>query len=231
MFTDSGGNTISYTGALSSWPVGSTSNPTSYPMMGVGLTGNGNVVMATSYGGSSSQSLGIFVSSPQVTWSPGQPAPYQVSSSSYYAPYFNNTVLNINGIVGDIAAQPRVTPLTGNNCLITFRNTSNYPAYIIVNGSASTATYVVVAGTTVSSLVPVASIGNSSTVGISGVFAGVALTTASAGSTGQLAINGPVLLGSSYTTTATGAFDSTGNAVSGVKGTFNGRSVNLQGNS
>jgi hypothetical protein len=230
MFNDSGPNDVLYTGALSSWPPGSgAGDPTSYPMMGIGLTGNGNIVIATSYSGTA---LGIIGGlSAQFTFSTGQTIPWQLSSVSYgVVPLFSNNTYSIATIVTGLASQPRVTPLTGNNCLITFKDTSNYPAFIVVSGSSSSTAYSVVAGTTVSSLVPVASISNSSTVGIAGVFAGVALTTASAGSTGQVAINGQALLGSSYTSTATGAFDSTGNAVSGVKGTFNGRSVNLQGN-
>jgi len=63
------------------------------------------------------------------------------------------------------------------------------------------------------------------------VLAGVALTNASANSTGQIQINGLAQLNSTYTNTATGSFDYTGQAVDGVKGTYNGQIVNLQGNS
>jgi hypothetical protein len=224
MFNDYGTNTISYTGSLSSSPPGSSSNPTSYPMMGIGLTGNGNVVFATSYSGTN---LEIGCMAAQVTWSVGQQVPYQRNGSANLAQMFSNSLYQTS-IVGDLSAQPRVTPLVGNNCLITFRNTNNYAAYIIVNGNSNSNVYAVIAGTTVSAQVPIAPVTASGV--ITGILGGIALTTASAGSTGQLAINGQVLLNSSYTSTATGAFDSTGAAVSGVKGTFNGRSVNLQGN-
>jgi hypothetical protein len=225
-----GSLTVSYTGGNSSWPPGSGSGPNSYPMMGIGLTGNGNLVIATTYSG---QNLGILCVPSQITYGNGGVVPYQNSSGANIAVMFSNNVLSLS-VAYDLGSQPRVIPGVGNNAIITFRGLSGsgqYPCFIIVNGTSNSNVYPIVAGTTPSALVPVAPISNSSTVGISGVFAGVALTTASAGSTGQVAINGQALLGSSYTSTATGAFDSTGNAVSGVKGTFNGRSVNLQGNS
>lgn len=228
MQQDAGLPPISYTGALSSWPVGSGNNPTTYPMMGVGLTGNSMVVFATSYGGTFS--LGIGNMAPQGTWSQGQQLPYrQGASINLGGGFFSSTAYNTDNIVGGIEAQPRVTPLVGNNCLITFRNSNNYPACIVVNGNSYSSVYTVIANTTSSMPIPV--VPATTTGVISGAFAGVAITSATAGSTGQLATNGQALLDVSYTGTATGVFDSTGGAVRGVKGTFNGRSVNLQGNS
>ena len=230
VFSDAGATSITSTGGASSWPWSSASNPTSQPMAGLGLTGNGNVVYATSYGGTSNQSLGIGTMAAQVTWSSTQQLPYQQGTSyNLGGGFFSPTSYNTNTIVNGLDAQPRITPLIGNNCLITFKNTNSYPAYIIVNGNSYSSVYNVTAGVTPSAPVPVAPITASGV--ITGVFAGVAITSATAGSTGQLATNGQALLSASYTSTATGAFDSTGNAVSGVKGTFNGRSVNLQGNS
>jgi hypothetical protein len=63
------------------------------------------------------------------------------------------------------------------------------------------------------------------------MLAGVAATTTTAGGAGQLVINGSAQLGSSYNASATGAFDTTGLAVNGVKGIYNGRNVIMQGNS
>lgn len=227
MSTDAGVSANSYTGSLTTWPVGSIENPTSYPMLGLGLTGNGNVVLATSY---SSTSLGIANMSAQVNWSQGQQVPYQQGGTYNLGNgFFSNTAYNISTTTSGVESQPRVTPLIGNNCLITFRNINNYPAFIIVNGNSYSSVYTVTASTTPSAPVPVVPATTSGV--ISGVFAGVAVTSATAGSTGQLATNGQALLGVSYTGTASGAFDSTGGAVSGLKGTFNGRSVNLQGNS
>lgn len=214
---------VPYTQAMSSWPLGSGSNPTSYPMMGMGITGNGNVVMATSY---ASSFLGIACLPAQMTFSTGQPLPYNIIGTS------NVTMFSKNGysssIVYDLASQVRITPGVGNNCILTFKGLSQYPTFMIVNGTSTSTVYSVVAGSTPSALVPIAPATTSSN--ITGVLAGIAVTSATAGSTGQLAVGGQVLLGSSYTSTATGAFDSTGAAVSGVKGTFNGRSVNIQGN-
>ena len=224
MFTDSGTATVGSTAALTSWPLGSAQNPTSYPMMGIGLTGNGNVVIATSYDGSQ---IGIACLPAQMTFSNGQPLPYQITGTSN-VPMFSNNGYSVGGSYG-LAAQPRVTSGVGNNCVLTFLNTSRFPTFLIINGTSVSNSYPIVAGVTPSALTPIAPTTTSSN--ITGVFAGVAITGATAGSTGQLANNGQVLLGASYTSTATGAFDSTGAAVSGVKGTFNGRSVNLQGNS
>jgi hypothetical protein len=228
MMTDAGAGDITYTGSLTSWPVGSTNNPTSNPMMGIGLTGNGNVVFATSY---DSGNLGIGVMAAQGTWSQGQQVPYQQGGSyNLGSGLFSNSAYNITTAGPMLNGMPRVTPLVGNNCLITFRNNSaNFPVYMIVNGNSYSSVYNITAGTTPSAPVPVVPATTSSN--IAGTFAGVAITNATAGSTGQLATNGQVLLGASYTGTAAGAFDTTGGAVNGLKGTFNGRSVNLQGNS
>jgi hypothetical protein len=226
-FVDSGNALVPYTAALSTnWPngLGSTSNPTSYPMMGIGMTGNGNVVIATSYQGTN---LGLACIPPQLTFSTGQPLPYKTSTNSN-VPMFSNNAYN-TGVVYDIQSQPRVTSGLGNNAIITFLAAGQIPSFMFINGTSVSNVYSVVAGVTPSALTPIAPATTSGV--ISGVFAGVAITSATAGSTGQLANNGQVLLGASYTSTATGAFDSTGAAVSGVKGTFNGRSVNLQGNS
>jgi hypothetical protein len=224
MFTDSGAATVGSTAALSSWPLGSTNGPISNPMMGIGLTGNGNVVIATAY---DSTQIGIACLPAQMTFSSGQQLPYQITGTSN-VPMFSNNGYSVSGSYG-LAAQPRVTSGVGNNCVLTFLNTSRFPTFLIINGTSVSNSYPIVAGVTPSALTPIAPTTTSSN--IAGVFAGVAITGATAGSTGQLANNGQVLLGASYTSTATGAFDSTGAAVNGVKGTFNGRSVNLQGNS
>lgn len=224
MFNDSGNNNVSQVASLTSWPLGSAQNPTSYPMMGIGLTGNGNVVIATAY---DSTNMGVACLPAQMTFSNGQPLPYQITGSNT-VPMFSNNAYNFSGTYSN-EAQPRVTSGTGNNCIITYLNGSRYPTFVIVNGTSISNIYPIVAGVTPSALTAIAPATTSGV--ISGVFAGVAITSATAGSTGQLATNGQALLGASYTSTATGAFDSTGAAVSGLKGTFNGRSVNLQGNS
>ncbi len=226
MFNDSGNADVPYTASMSSWPLGSGNGPTSYPMLGLGLTGNGQVVLATSYG---STSLGIACVPAQMTWSTGQPLAYSITGSSNRNMFSKNGYSILSSVVGN-NAQPRVTSGLGNNVVITFLTASNYPAFAIVNATNNSLVTTISANSTASALVPVSPMGNTTT-NIAGVLAGVAATTASAGSTGQLITNGQVQLGSSYTSTATGAFDYTGQAVSGVKGTFNGKNINLQGNS
>jgi len=223
MFNSNGNALIPATAALTSWPLGSANNPTSYPMLGIGMTGNGSVVIATSY---DSSNLGIGSVPSQMTFSTGQNLAFQVTGTQN-VPMFSNNGYTFSGIPG-INAQPRVTPGVGNNAIVTYRGLSGFPNFVIINGTSNSNVYIVSAGSTVSSPVPVAPTANSAA--INGVLAGVAVTSAAAASTGQLAVGGQVLLGSSYTSTATGAFDGTGQAVSGIRGTFNGRSVNIQGN-
>jgi len=228
MMSDTGAMAPYYTGGLGTdWPngLGSSNNPTSYPMMGVGMTGNGNIVIATSY---SATNMGFACLPAKMTFSNGQPLPFETTTTNN-VPMFSNNAYNPS-IVGTISAQPRVTAGAGNNAIITFLGgASNYPSFIIINGTSLSNVYNITAGVTPSALTAIAPVTTSGV--ISGAFAGVAITSATAGSTGQLATNGQALLGASYTGTASGAFDSTGGAVGGLKGTFNGRSVNLKGNS
>jgi len=227
MSSDAGPVALPYIAALATdWPngLGSTSNPTSYPMMGIGMTGNGNVVIATSYSGNN---IGIACLPAQMTFSTGQPLPFKTTATNN-VPMFSNNAYNRANTVYALNAQPRVAPSAGNNAIITFRGVGGYPNFMIVNGTSLSNVYPIIAGVTPSALTAIAPVANSST--IAGAFAGVAVTSATAGSTGQLATNGQALLGTSYTSTATGAFDGTGGALVGLKGTFNGRSVNLQGN-
>jgi hypothetical protein len=224
MFNDSGTASVTNTGTLNSWPLGSASNPTSNPLMGIGLTGNGNVVIATSYNGSL---IGVACLPAQMTFNTNQVLPYQQGGTSNVTMFSNNYYNALP--VTTTGSQPRVTSGLGNNCVITYISSGSLPTFAIVNGTSISDIYNIVAGVTPSALTPIVPTGGPSV--ITGALAGIAVTSATAGSTGQVANNGQVLLSASYTSTATGAFDSTSSAVSGVKGTFNGRSVNLQGNS
>lgn len=226
MFSDPGSAEVVASAALSSWPLGSANNPGSYGMMAIGLTGNGNVVIATSY---DAQNLGIACLPAQMTYATGASLPYYTTSAASPLMFSKNAYTMENTVLGN-NSWVHICPLAGNNFVVCYRNTSGYPSFSIIRGISFSNTYTVTGNSTPSALVPITS-SPYTTTNINGVLAGVALTNASAGSTGQLAINGQVQLGSSYTSTATGAFDHTGQAVSGVKGTFNGRSVNLQGNS
>jgi len=224
MWSDPGVASVSYTTAMSAWPFGSANAPTTYPCMGIGLTGDGSVVIATSY---NSTSLGIGSVPAQMTFSSGQTVEYNIAGSNSIPMFSKNGYTT--AVAYDISAQPRVSSGAGSNAIISFIGANQYPNFIIINGACNSNVYSITAGVTPSALTPIAPVATSGV--ISGAFAGVAITSATAGSTGQLATNGQALLGASYTSTATGAFDSTGGAVSGLKGTFNGRSVNLQGNS
>ena len=129
------------------------------------------------------------------------------------------------------APQLKVGPLLNNNCLLTWLDSNQYPRYAIYSATPGISNYTLTAGTSISAQVPINPNPNSPAPSITGVFAGVAATSASSGSTGQLVINGLAQLNSNYSASNTGAFDYTGLAVDGVKGTYNGRNVNLQGNS
>jgi hypothetical protein len=87
-------------------------------------------------------------------------------------------------------------------------------------------------GVTNSSLVPITPSTTTQNAVNSTVLVGVAATTASAGSTGQVVINGQAVLNSTYPATLSAqGFDFQGQGVLGVRGTIINRNVNLQGNS
>tara|TARA_R110000868_G_scaffold136848_3_gene349992 strand:+ start:4534 stop:7413 length:2880 start_codon:yes stop_codon:yes gene_type:complete len=123
------------------------------------------------------------------------------------------------------------TPGIGNNVVLAWADTSGFLQYAIANVIPVSASTTVTAGTSSSLGIvvsPVTSAVNSSVVG--GVFSGVAATTATAGSTGQVIVNGAAQLNANYTSTSSGVVDHQGAGVNGVRGTFNGRLINMQGN-
>ena len=125
-----------------------------------------------------------------------------------------------------------ITPSLGNNFVVTWLDANSFPNFAILNSLALTTSITTTAGVSQSnttSIYPIAS--TSTSVAPNTVLAGVAATTAAAGSTGQLVINGLAQLNSSYPSGTSQAFDSTGQAIGGVKGIINGRIVNMQGNS
>jgi hypothetical protein len=128
-------------------------------------------------------------------------------------------------------ACPTVTPNIANNVAVAWCNSSGYLYYAIVNAMPVCANLPATAGVTSSnttSVVPTATTVNSTA--ISGTFVGVAASTAPSGGSGQVVVNGVAKLNANYTGTASGAFDHTGTAVPGAKGTYKGNIVNLQGN-
>ena len=225
MVSEGGVNAVNGTASSTGWAPGGNRNPNADPFMGVGLTGNGNLVFATGWALVETD-FSILAVPAQVTLGGGAQVPFNVAGGS------NVTMSSRNGFVYSGvtrgSSSMHVASNVGNNCVVTFMNAVGNPCFAIINATNDSTIYSVTAGVTASAVVPVAPTTSSST--INGILAGVAVTSATAGSTGQLAVGGQVLLGSSYTSTATGSFDSTGQAVSGVRGTFNGRSVNIQGN-
>ena len=123
------------------------------------------------------------------------------------------------------------TPGIGNNVVLAWADTNGFLQYAIANVVPVSASTTLTAGTSSSLGIvvsPATSAVNSSVIG--GVFSGVAATTATAGSTGQVIVNGAAQLNANYTTTSSGVVDHQGAGVSGVRGTFNGRLINMQGN-
>lgn len=142
----------------------------------------------------------------------------------------NATSININASFGNQIAFGKISPLTGSSFFFTWIDSNGYPNIGIFNAIPQINSYTLTSGSNVSGQIPI-NPNPSITNNVNGILAGVAVTNASAGSTGQVVINGLAQLNSSYSATNTGAFDYTGLAVDGVKGTYNGRNVNLQGNS
>lgn len=120
----------------------------------------------------------------------------------------------------------------GYNIVAAFLNASGEPSFAIVNAAPLLASeWVPVSPSSTSVPISIYPTATATTPAISNMtLAGIAVTTAAAGSTGQIQTNGLAQLNSSYSTTNIGAFDTTGLPVAGVKGTVNGRNVNMQGN-
>ncbi len=207
-------------------PYGTDSSTGSY--YGLGINGNGGLVQIATDTLPATLTY-VFAVLPGITYTNGNiitnngntnrstltPTPTAYSSFGYF--------------------QYNIIPSYANNVVITWINSSGYPSFCIYNSLAYTTTTSLTAGVTPSanpiSIYPTTLTTNASTSVNGATLAGVALTTASAGSTAQIQINGLAQLGSAYTSTATGAFDFTGQAVAGVKGIYNGKIINLQGNS
>ena len=134
------------------------------------------------------------------------------------------------------ATSSRVTisPGIGNNAyLVYLQNTTNFPVVTTVATFPSNVTSTV-PNTQVSTnaIVPINPTATSSSTTIPNtILSGVAANTVPANSTGQLIINGLAQLNTSYPAVSNQAFDTTGLAIDGVKGTVKNRVVNMQGNS
>lgn len=127
-----------------------------------------------------------------------------------------------------------ISPLAGENVLVTCLDNAANPIYIIARPRNSSQSVALVSGTTQSGNVGI-NPGTAGTGVTNYVFQGVAMTTASAGGTGQVQTSGVAQLNSSYSaSTAAQSFDHqspNGSGIPGTKGTIVGRTVNLLGNS
>lgn len=126
---------------------------------------------------------------------------------------------------------PTLTSGVGNNIVAAWCDTNGYLNYAIINITPVSSTVTLTAGTSSSVGIPVSPTATTSATVIGATFVGVAAATVAAGSAGPVITNGPAKLNSNYTNTASGAFDHSGTPTGGVRGTYNGKVVNMQGNS
>ena len=136
---------------------------------------------------------------------------------------YNLTIADYSATTANLCVG--LAPLYGDVVIMTYTtNTANLPAFALFNACPYNAGTVTTAGVTTSN-----GIALSPNMGYA--FAGVASTTATANTVGQIQTNGVATLNSSYSaSTTTQNFDAQNNTGVGVKGSITGRSVILQGN-
>ena len=189
---------------------------------GLGINGNGNII-AVSSSAATSGTTSVYSVLPGISTQANGSLLNAASSnvSTFTTPTGSSTYGNF---------QYYIIPSYGNNVVIVWINSSGYPTFVIYNTASYTTTTSLTSGVTQSntaSIYPTANVTSNATA----ILAGVALTNATAGSTGQVQINGFATLNSNYTNTVAGAFDFTGQAIDGIRGVYNGKIINLQGNS
>ena len=189
---------------------------------GLGINGNGNII-AVSSSAVTSGTTSVYSVLPGISFQGNGSLLNAASSnvSTFTTPTASSTYGNF---------QYYIIPSYGNNVVIVWISSSGYPTFVIYNTASYTTTTSLTSGVTPSntiSIYPTANVTSNATA----ILAGVALTNATAGSTGQVQINGFATLNSNYTNTAAGAFDFTGQAIDGIRGVYNGKIINLQGNS
>jgi hypothetical protein len=127
-----------------------------------------------------------------------------------------------------------ISPGIGNNAyLVYLQATTLFPVVTTIATFPSNVTSTVPnSQLSTNAAVPINPIATSSSTTIPNtILSGVAANTVPANSTGQLIINGLAQLNTSYPAVSNQAFDTTGLAIDGVKGTVKNRVVNMQGNS
>ena len=208
------------------WPVSGFYGAvgSSLPAFTIGSTGNGNLIII-GYGGTTTQYLYGVVGNGTGSGSASNGLPLP-NSSNYLTNFPITTSTSTYGAF-------QICPAWGNNFVLAWLDANGYPNFGIYAGSNYTISQSTTAGVTQSvigsSVSPSPTATSPSIPGT--IFTGVAATTASANSTGQVIINGLAQVNSNYSISTTGAFDFTGLAVDGVRGTYNGKTINLQGNS
>ena len=201
-----------------------TTTSASYVSCAIGQTAYGTNVFAYD---NASGSIQIFVGSPSLTQVNSSNTAMNFPSSGGQLTLSTVTPLGASGL----GTFPSISPTSGYNCVISFINSNNLPAFLILNAYPFSGNYTITTSQLPNNYVQInPSVGLSGQIGGT-LIAGVAATTASAGSTGQLVINGLAQLNSNYSTSNIQSFDFTGQGVDGVRGIVNGRTVNLQGNS
>ena len=199
-----------------------SSSPINTNFYGLGINGNGNII-AVSSSAATSGTTSVYSVLPGISYT-GTGSLLNAASSNV------STFTTPTGSSSYGNFQYCIIPSYGNNVVIVWISSSGYPTFVIYNPTTYTTTTSLTSGVTQSntiSIYPTANVTSNATA----ILAGVALTNATAGSTGQVQINGFATLNSNYTNTAAGAFDFTGQAIDGIRGVYNGKIINLQGNS
>jgi hypothetical protein len=202
-----------------------SSNVQSYSNVAIGTTALGNPVLFYPNNSPTQPNLPIWAWTNKTA--PFSSAPITFPNNSTFALTGSGTFVG-NSNFGSL---PTVTANIANNVVVAWLTTSGSLYYAIVNAVPVCANLVATAGVTSSTTTPVSPTATTTTsTAISGTFVGVAASTAPSGGSGQVVVNGVAKLNANYTGTASGAFDHTGLPVNGVKGTYKGNIVNLQGN-
>jgi hypothetical protein len=125
-----------------------------------------------------------------------------------------------------------IIPNTAFNNVLVYKNYANKVVFSFFNGLPYNYVINTTSGSTNSTYTPITPNTLAQNAVTNTILVGVAATTAAAGSTGQVVINGQAVLNSNYPATLSSqGFDFQGQATLGVKGTILNRNVNLQGNS
>jgi len=197
------------------------SDPRTNSFFGLGLTGNGSYTLAYFTGATTLKIEALPL--------------YGGNGTTVYIGFPGTSSVSINNVSylsTGARASVCVTQGLGYNSVVAWITSNGIPFFTIVSVQPFSPRFNLTSDVTQSLLGPSINPINSSISSSipNTVLAGVAATTATAGSTGQLIINGIAQLNSSYPSTGYGAFDYTGLPIGGVKGVYNGRTVTLQGN-